>query len=43
MKVYYDDKLDLLYIRFDDRAIEILSASRCINLESLLPVHYETT
>jgi len=65
MKIYYDDKLDLLYIRFDDRAqevvnkritedivldieedkivgIEILSASKCMNLESLLPVHYES-
>ena len=65
MRIYYDDKLDLLYIRFDDRTqevvnrritedivldigeedkivgIEILSASKCMNLESLLPVHYE--
>lgn len=66
MRIYYDDKLDLLYIRFDERpqevvnkrvaddivldigegdkivGIEVLDASRYINLEALLPVHYES-
>ena len=65
MKIYYDDKTDLLYIRFDQRkqpvinkrvtedivldigdedkivGIEVLDASKHINLEALLPVHYE--
>ena len=65
MKIYYDDKTDLLYIRLDegkqevvnkrvtedivldiggeDRivGIEILDASKHVNLETLLPVHYE--
>ena len=65
MKIYYDDKTDLLYIRFDERkqqvvnkrvtedivldigdedrviGIEILDASKHVNLEALLPVHYE--
>jgi len=65
MKIYYDDKKDLLYIRFDERkqqvvnkrvaedvvldigdedrmvGIEILDASKHVNLEALLPVHYE--
>ncbi|MDA2923035.1 DUF2283 domain-containing protein [Acidobacteria bacterium AH-259-L09] len=66
MKIYYDDKSDLLYLRFDDRiqelenrkvsedivldigegdkivGIEILDASRHINLESILPTRYES-
>jgi len=65
IKVYYDDKTDLLYIRFDERkqqvvnkrvaedivldigdkdriiGIEILDASKHVNLEALLPIHYE--
>lgn len=65
MKIYYDDKTDLLYLRFDERrqevenkrvtedvvleigeggkivGIEILDASKHINLESILPTHYE--
>ena len=67
MKVIYDDKIDLLYIRLDDRkqdvvnkrvsedivldigenekvvGIEILNASRNINLERLLPVRYKVS
>ena len=67
MKVIYDDKIDLLYIRLDDRkqdvvnkrvsenivldigenekvvGIEILNASRNVNLERLLPVRYEVS
>jgi len=67
MKVIYDDKIDLLYIRLDDRkqdvvnkrvsedivldigenekvvCIEILSASRNVNLERLLPVRYKVS
>ncbi|MCJ7812573.1 DUF2283 domain-containing protein [bacterium] len=67
MKLFYDDKTDLLYIRLDDRkqklinkkitdeivldlgkddkvvGIEILDASKRINLESLLPVQYEVS
>lgn len=67
MKVIYDDKIDLLYIRLDDRkqdvvnkrvsedivldigenekvvGIEILNASRNINLERLLPVRYKAS
>lgn len=65
MKIYYDDKTDLLYIRFDDKkqqvmnkrvtedvvldiggedriiGIEILDASKHVNLGALLPIHYE--
>ncbi len=65
IKVYYNDKTDLLYIRFDERkqqvvnkrvaedivldigdkdriiGIEILDASKHVNLEALLPIHYE--
>jgi len=65
MKVIYNDKMDLVYIRLDDRkqdvvnkrisedivldigenekviGIEILNASKNINLERLLPVKYE--
>lgn len=64
MHVFYNDKTDLLYIRFDNRkqdvinrrvsddvvldigeadkiiGIEILDASKHINLERLLPVEY---
>lgn len=64
MKIYYDDKTDLLYIRFDEQkqqvvnkrvtedivldigeeekivGIEILDASKRVNLETLLPIHY---
>jgi len=67
MKVIYDDKIDLLYIRLDDRkqdvvnkrvsedivldmgenekvvGIEILNASRNINLERLSPVRYKVS
>ena len=67
MKVIYDDKIDLLYIRLDDRkqdvvnkrvsedivldigenekvvGIEILNASRNINLEKLLLVRYKVS
>ena len=67
MKVIYDDRIDLLYIRLDDRkqdvvnkrvsedivldigesekvvGIEILNASRNINLERLLPVRYKVS
>ena len=65
MKIIYNDKTDLLYIRLDDRkqevinrraaedivldigeddrivGIEILDASKHLNLERLLPVRYE--
>lgn len=65
MRIYYDDKADLLYLRLDERkheiinkritddivldlgdkdkiiGIEILDASKHVNLEVLLPVHYE--
>ncbi len=65
MKIYYDDKTDLLYIRFsegkqqivnkrvtdeivldvgdEDRivGIEILDASKHVDLGALLPVYYE--
>ena len=65
MNISYDDKADLLYIRLDDTAqevvnrridedivldigkgerivgIEILDASKHVNLESLLPVKYD--
>ena len=64
MNILYNDKTDLLYIRFDDRkqvtrnrrvsedvvldigegekivGIEILDASRHLNLEKVLPVKY---
>lgn len=67
MKIYYDDKTDLLYIRFDERkqevenkrvtedvvldlgeggkivGIEILDESEHVNLESILPTHYEVS
>lgn len=66
MKIYYDDRADLLYLRFDERkqevenkritddivldigedgkiiGMEILDASKHVNLESILPTHYET-
>ena len=65
MHVSYNDKTDLLYIRFDDRrqevvnrrvsddvvldigeedkiiGIEILDASKHVNLDRLLPVNYK--
>jgi uncharacterized protein YuzE len=65
MNIVYNDKMDLLYVRFDDRkqdvinrrvsedvvldigerdriiGIEILDASRHVNLDRLLPVQYE--
>ncbi|HHV80756.1 MAG TPA: DUF2283 domain-containing protein [bacterium] len=65
MKIYYDDKKDLLYIRFDEKnqqiinkrvtedivldigeedkivGMEILGASKLLNLRELLPVSYE--
>jgi uncharacterized protein YuzE len=65
MKVSYNDKTDLLYIRLDDRqqevinrrvsddvvldigdgdkiiGIEILDASKHVNLDRLLPVNYK--
>lgn len=64
MNLYYDDKIDLLYIRLDDKkqdvinkqvsegiildlgdgdrivGIEILDASKRVNLNKLLPVKY---
>jgi uncharacterized protein YuzE len=67
MNISYNDKTDLLYIRFDDRiqevinkrvsedivldigegdriiGMEILDASRHLNLDRLLPVKYETS
>ena len=67
MHVFYNDKTDLLYIRFDNRkqdvinrrvsddvvldmgesekiiSIEILDASKHINLERLLPVEYRVS
>ncbi|MGH7254619.1 MAG: DUF2283 domain-containing protein [Nitrospirales bacterium] len=66
MKIYYDDKADLLYLRFDERSqpvinkrvsedvvidlgeadkiigIEIVDASSHLDLETLLPVRYQT-
>ena len=66
MKIYYNDKEDLLYFRLDDRkqdvvnrrisedlvldigkgekiiGMEILDASKHVNLEKLLPIKYET-
>jgi uncharacterized protein YuzE len=65
MKVYYDGKADLLYLRFDEEkrqvvnkrvtedvvldiededkiiGIEILDASKHINLAKVLPIYYE--
>lgn len=65
MKIFYNDKTDLLYIRLDDKkqtvinkrisesivvdigekekviGIEILDASRHVNLETLLPIKYQ--
>ena len=65
MNIVYNDKMDLLYIRLDDKrqevinrrisedivldigegdrivGIEILDASKRLNLERLLPVKYE--
>jgi uncharacterized protein YuzE len=67
MNIFYNDKIDLLYIRFDDRkqdvinrrvsedivldigesdrivGIEILDASRHVNLDRLFPVKYEVS
>ena len=67
MHVFYNDKTDILYIRFDNRkqdvinrrvsddvvldmgesekiiGIEILDASKHINLERLLPVEYRVS
>ena len=67
MHVFYNDKTDLLYIRFDNRkqdvinrrvsddvvldmgesekiiGIEILDASKHINLERLLPIEYRVS
>ncbi|MBI5386353.1 MAG: DUF2283 domain-containing protein [Verrucomicrobia bacterium] len=64
MRIDYDDKTDLLYMRFDDRprsvmnkrvsddvvldvgakgrivGIEIMDASRHVDLDKLLPVRY---
>ena len=66
MRIYYDDKADLLYLRLDEHkqevvnkrvtedvvldigekgqivGIEILDASTHVDLQSLLPVRYET-
>ena len=66
MNIFYNDKIDLLYIRLDERkqevvnkrisenivldigkdekliGIEILDASKHVNLKSLLPIKYET-
>ena len=64
MKIYYDGKADLLYIRFDEErhqvvnrrvtedivldieddkiiGIEILDASKHINLAKILPIYYD--
>jgi uncharacterized protein YuzE len=38
VKISYDDKTDLLYLRFDERKQE--DASLHLDLERLLPVHY---
>jgi uncharacterized protein YuzE len=67
MLILYNDKTDLLYLRFDERkqqvvnkrfsedivldlgegdrivGIEILDASKHLNLEGLLPVKYEVS
>ena len=66
MRIYYDQKSDLLYLRFDERkqevvnkqvsddvvldlgagdrivGIEILDASRRLDLDRLMPVVYES-
>ena len=66
MNILYNDKIDLLYIRLDERkqeivnkrisedivldigkderliGIEILDASKHVNLKRLLPIKYET-
>ena len=66
MNILYNDKIDLLYIRFDEKkqevvnkrvsedivldigknerliGIEILDASKHVNLKRLLPIKYET-
>lgn len=66
MRITYDDKIDLLYLRLDDRkqdvvnrrvsedvvldlgegerivGIEILDASKHLDLATLLPVQYES-
>lgn len=65
MKIYYDEKSDLLYIRFEEKkrqvvnkrvtedivldmedeekiiGIEILDASKHVNLAKLLPINFE--
>lgn len=65
MKIYYDEKSDLLYIRFEEEkrrvvnkrvtedivldmedeeriiGIEILDASKHLNLTKVLPIHFE--
>ena len=65
MTIYYDEKADLLYLRFDEReqqvenrrltdeivldvgedqrivGIEILDASKHVNLKSVLPIQHE--
>ena len=65
MNIHYDDKTDLLYIRFDGRkqevvnkrvsdnivldigkgekvvGIEILDASKCVDLQKILPIEYD--
>jgi uncharacterized protein YuzE len=65
MKIYYDEKSDLLYIRFDEEqrqvvnrrvtedivldmedeekiiGIEILDASKHVNLAKVLPINFE--
>jgi len=65
VKIYYDDRADLLYLRFDERkqelmnrrvtedvvldigeagkivGIEILDASKHLDLARLLPIHFE--
>lgn len=67
MNIIYNDKIDLLYIRLDDRkqevinrrvsddivldvakdekvvGIEILDASKHVNLKRLLPIKYEVS
>lgn len=67
MNILYNDKIDLLYIRLDERkqevvnkrisedivldigkderliGIEILDASKRVNLKRLLPIKYETS
>ena len=67
MNILYNDKTDLLYLRFDERkqpvvnkrvtddvvlgigdndtiiGVEIMDASKRLNLENLLPVHYHTS